>query len=432
MIKNNILEKIKNKSLVISILGMGYVGLPLAIAYVEKGFKVIGLDTNFDKINKLKNGISIISTVSINKLSNALDTGCFTLSTDFRNNIPDADVCIICVPTPLNSFQEPDLSYVLSAVNTIGVLNKKEQLIILESTTYPGTTSGIVREKLEKYNKVYGKDFLLAFSPEREDPGNKKFCTITIPKIVGGVNTDSTELAVEFYKQIMLEVVTVSNADTAEAVKLTENIFRCVNIALVNELKMVYDKMGLNIFEILDAAETKPFGYMRFNPGPGLGGHCIPLDPFYLSWKAKEVGVATKFIDLAGEINRYMPDYVVDKVIKGLNQYCKSVKNSNILILGVAYKKDIEDMRETPAIPIMNKLEKLGARVKWYDLLVSDTFGVNRVRELTEEVLNKQDVVIVITDHTKVDYDFVLKHSKLIVDTRGVYSKYNNLKVIQA
>jgi len=334
---------------------------------------------------------------------------------------------IICVPTPLTETRDPDLSYVMSTVTQIKQRLRHGQLIVLESTTYPGTTSGEVARALNDA----GKDYFLAFSPEREDPGNAQHTTTTIPKVVGGCDSDAGDLAEALYAEVVDRVVRVTDASTAEAVKITENVFRAVNIALVNELKVVYEQMGIDIWEVLDAAATKPFGFMRFNPGPGWGGHCIPLDPFYLSWKAREFGLETKFIELAGEINRNMPYYVVGRTQLALNDHGKAVRGSSVLLLGMAYKRDIGDTRESPAFPVAQKLLELGARVAFHDPYVKElpetrswpNRPVMRSIALTEEAVAAQDAIIVVTDHSKVDYALVQQHAKLIVDARGVYPR---------
>ncbi len=426
-------RKIKSFNAMVGIIGMGYVGLPLAIAINAKGFKISGFDTDKEKVKLLKNGKVYIKHLDKNLFEKMVKSGHFDVTGDF-SRLSEMDIVVICVPTPLTVQREPDMSFILATTEAIKNNLKKGQLIILESTTYPGTTDELMKDILEKTGLKEGKDFFLAFSPEREDPGRKDFTTTTTPKVVGGVSKVSGELATLFYSTFVQKVVSVKDSKTAEATKLTENIFRAVNIALVNELKMAYDKMGIDIWEVLDAASTKPFGFMRFNPGPGWGGHCIPLDPFYLSWKVKEYGFSTKFIELAGEINWRMPEYVIEKLTLGLNQMKKPIKGTKILILGIAYKKDIDDARETPAFEIIEKLIDRGAEIDFYDSYVpicpetrkhKNLAGMKSIK-LTQKNLKKYSAAIVITDHSNVDYKMVGNVVPLIIDTRGVYK---NLKV---
>ena len=362
----------------------------------------------------------------------------FSATADF-SRLGEPDVLVICVPTPLTSQREPDMTYVVETAEKIADELRPGQLVALESTTYPGTTEELLRKILEASGKVCGEDFFLAYSPEREDPGNPDFATTTIPKVVGGVDEVSTDLAVALYSPVVVTTVRVSSAGTAEAVKLLENIFRAVNIALVNELKIVYDEMGIDIWEVLDAAATKPFGFMRFNPGPGWGGHCIPIDPFYLSWKARQYGISTRFIELAGEVNIRMPQRVVEKLQEALNGHGKPVKGSKVLVLGLAYKKDIADPRESPSFEILSQLFELGAEVSYHDPFIPEApsmrswqhLGALESKPLTKEVLGAQDAVVLVTDHTAVDYEFVLEHAPLLIDTRGVY-RQPNPKVVKA
>ena len=347
-----LLEKIQNQEAVVSIIGLGYVGLPLAIAFLEKGYQVIGLDIDKNKIETLREGNSYLNHISKDLFAKFLSSKAFTPSDNFKE-LKKADAIIICVPTPLNKFREPNLKPVMDSVKFIKDNLKKGQLVILESSTYPGTTDDLILNELEFSGLKANKDFYLAYSPEREDPGNKQFSTSTIPKIIGADTPKSRMLAKKLYENIITEVITVSSSRTAEATKLTENIFRSVNIALVNELKLIYDVMGIDIWEVIDAASTKPFGYMPFYPGPGLGGHCIPIDPFYLTYKAREYDVPTKFIELAGEINTSMPHFVLKKIIDSLNLFSnKSISQSKILIVGMAYKNNIDDIRESPSLAL--------------------------------------------------------------------------------
>jgi len=422
------LNKIGDRTAVIGIIGMGYVGLPLALGFAEKQFKVIGFDVDPGKIKALAEGRAYLTHIQASRIASA--RGQLEGTTDF-GRLGEPDAVIICVPTPLTLQQEPDMSYIIKTAEAIIPRMRKGQLIILESTTYPGTTDGLLKNMLDKTGLKFGSDYFLAFSPEREDPGNPDYCTTTIPKVVGGVDSVSGDLAVALYDTIMKQTVRVSSASAAEAVKLTENIFRAVNIAQVNELKMIYDKMGIDIWEVLDAAESKPFGFMRFNPGPGWGGHCIPLDPFYLSWKAKEFGEPARFIELAGQINVAMPHYVIGKLQYALNSQSKSVKGSSVLLLGLAYKKDIGDTRESPSTEIMQILEKLGAKISFHDPFVPEIGAMRHAPEmkgmkctpLTADTVRSFDAVLIITDHTKVDYALVSEHARILVDTRGITRK---------
>ena len=427
-LRSALLERVRSHQAVIGIVGLGYVGLPLALAFVEKSFRVLGFDVDPAKIEALSRGESYIKHLAVERIASANATGRFAATADFAR-LAEPDAVIICVPTPLTPQREPDMSYVEQTAKQVRTTLRQGQLIVLESTTYPGTTDELLKGILEQSGLRCGTDFYLAFSPEREDPGRKDFTTTTTPKVVGGVDEASGDLAQALYDQVVARTVRVSTARAAEAAKLVENIFRAVNIALVNELKVVYDRMGIDIWEVLDAAATKPFGFMRFNPGPGWGGHCIPLDPFYLSWKAREYGVVPKFIELAGEVNVTMPRYVVNKLQEALNKLGKTVKGSKVLILGLAYKKDIDDTRESPAFEIMELLEELGASVSYHDPHVpvipptrrhADKAGLPSL-SLTAANLEKQDAVVLVTDHTSVDYELVGRHARLIVDTRGVY-----------
>jgi UDP-N-acetyl-D-glucosamine dehydrogenase len=420
--------KISDRTAVIGIIGMGYVGLPLALTFSEKGFRVLGFDVDLSKIDALRLGVSYIKHLDGERLKVARSSGRLEATAEFAR-LSEPDAILICVPTPLTPQREPDMSFVAGTATQIASHLRTGQLVVLESSTYPGTTDELVRELLETSGLKGGRDFFLAFSPEREDPGNRSFSTSTIPKVVGGIDPVSGDLAQALYDQVITKTVRVSSARTAEASKLVENIFRAVNIALVNELKIVFDRMGIDIWEVLDAASTKPFGFMRFNPGPGWGGHCIPLDPFYLSWKAREFGVAPKFIELAGEINVAMPAYVVEKIQHALNTRGKPFKGSRILVLGVAYKKDIDDPRESPAFEVIDRLLKSEAVVSYHDPYIE---RAPRMRSwpdlppmasvpLTPETLTSSDAVVIITDHSSVDYEMVARHAPVVVDTRGVF-----------
>jgi UDP-N-acetyl-D-glucosamine dehydrogenase len=423
-----LLAKIDKRDAKIGVIGLGYVGLPLSLAFVEKGFSVLGFDVDPQKIAKLNAGKSYIQGVADGRVRAGVDETRFSASDDFTR-LDTCDAVIICVPTPLTEARDPDLRYVESTAQKIKETLRPGQLVVLESTTYPGTTDEVIKPLLESTGLRSGHDFFLGFSPEREDPGNASFTTTTIPKVVGGCDPVSGDLCEALYAQVIQRVVRVSSAAAAEATKITENVFRAVNIALVNELKVVYERMGIDVWEVLDAAATKPFGFMRFNPGPGWGGHCIPLDPFYLSWKARECGVDTKFIELAGEVNRAMPAYVVERVQLALNQCNKAVRGSSILMLGVAYKKDVGDVRESPAFPIAKRLLSLGARLAYHDPYITE---IPETRSwpgrpeigfvsLTADELRRFDAVVIVTDHSAVDYGLVKQHANLIIDSRAVY-----------
>jgi UDP-N-acetyl-D-glucosamine dehydrogenase len=427
-LRDTFLRRIDTHEVHIGIIGQGYVGLPLALTFVEKGFRVLGFDVDAEKVAALNRGECYIRHVDTVRVKQARDTKLFEATADFTR-LHEPDAILICVPTPLTAQKEPDLTYVRQTAEAIRPQLRRGQLVVLESTTYPGTTDELVRGVLEQGGLTAGADFFLAFSPEREDPGNKSHSTPTIPKVVGGIDVVSGDVAQRLYDAAVAKTVRVSSTRAAEATKLTENIFRAVNIALVNELKIVYEKMGIDIWEVLDAASTKPFGFMRFNPGPGWGGHCIPLDPFYLAWKAREYGVSTKFIELAGEVNVRMPEYVVGKLQEALNDAGRAVKGAKVLVLGLAYKKDIDDPRESPAFEVIHELLKLGADVSYHDPYVPvaprmrswPNLPAMTSRPLTPEVLRSADVALLITDHSIVDYDLVLKNAPLIVDTRGIY-----------
>jgi UDP-N-acetyl-D-glucosamine dehydrogenase len=434
----NLFDRIRNKDVRVGIIGMGYVGLPLALAFVERGFNVLGFDTDPVKVDKLTRGEPYIKHLDGGRVGKAVASGLLAATADF-SRLADTDAILICVPTPLTRQRQPDMSYVEQSTRQIARTLRRGQLVILESTTYPGTTDELVKNILEESGLRCGADFHLAFSPEREDPGNKDYGTTTTPKVVGGVDPLGGDLAQALYDEIISSTVRVSSARAAEATKLMENIFRAVNIALVNELKIVYDRMGIDIWEVLDAASTKPFGYMRFNPGPGWGGHCIPLDPFYLSWKAREYGVAPRFIELAGDVNVEMPHYVVEKLQLALNEQGKAVKDSKVLVLGLAYKKDIDDPRESPAFEVIERLLHLGAKVSYHDPHIPEAPSMRswpdlppmRSQCLAEGMIEAHDAVLVITDHTGVDYDMVLRAAPLIIDTRGVFRGLND-RVIKA
>ena len=420
-----LIKKLENKNAVIGVVGLGYVGLPLMIRYSEVGYKVIGFDIDLTKIDLLNSGESYIEHISSKDILLSKEKG-FEATVDF-SRITEVDAIILCVPTPLNQYREPDLSYVLDTTESCVPHMRKGQIFSLESTTYPGTTEEELLPRIEESGLKVGKEFFLVYSPEREDPGNDNFTTKTIPKVCGGYTENCLEVGIKLYEGVIDTVVPVSSTKAAEMTKLLENIHRAVNIGLVNEMKIVADKMNIDIHEVIDAAATKPFGFVPYKPGPGLGGHCIPIDPFYLTWKAREYGVHTRFIELAGEINNSMPSYVMKKIGLGLNEREVTIKGANILILGIAYKKNVDDMRESPSVVLMEKLRKRGARLSYSDPHVHDfpkmrehRFDLSSI-ELTAENLQKFDCVVLTTDHDKFDYASILKHSRFLVDTRGKF-----------
>lgn len=422
-------QKILNKKAQIGIIGLGYVGLPLAIEFAKSGFKVTGVDINQQKVETINRGESYIPDVDAKQLKVFVDKGAFAVTTDY-SIIKKLDTVSICVPTPLRKTKDPDVSFIAAAVTEIAkylpvrgeAAFHNNQLIILESTTYPGTTRELILPMLEGTGLKVGADFFLAFSPERIDPGNKTFTTRNIPKVVGGITPKCTKIAQVLYEQIIETVIPVSSTDVAEMVKLLENTFRSVNIGLVNEMALMSDKLGIEVWEVIDAAATKPFGFMPFYPGPGLGGHCLPVDPFYLSWKARQNGFEARFIELAGHVNAYMPVYVVSKITDALNDRSKSIKGSKILILGVAYKKDVNDTRESPALDIIEMLRKKGAEVLYADPYVpqlnSDDYSLAS-HELEEELLKNVDCAVIVTNHSNFDYQYIVHHVPLVIDTRN-------------
>jgi len=431
---NSLTQIIKSKESTIGIIGLGYAGLPLAIRFSEEEFKVIGFDIDDVKVNLLNNQESYIKHIKEDDISAMFDQG-FMATTDFAN-ISDIDAILICVPTPLGVHNEPDLSYVKSTLNLIKDHLREGQLLILESTTYPGTTAEEIVPVIEKVGFKVGENFYIGYSPEREDPGNKDYTTKTIPKVVSGHTKNCLEVTTALYDQIVDQTVPVSSTQVAEMTKILENIHRAVNIGLVNELKMVADKMNIDINEVIKAAATKPFGFTPYYPGPGLGGHCIPIDPFYLTWKAKEMGINTRFIELAGEINSAMPSYVVSKVTDALNTVGKSISGSKILILGLAYKKNIDDLRESPSLELIELLLEKGAHVDYSDPFIAEThktrknnFNMKSI-SINKESLNSFNLAILATDHDDFDYKLIEKESKLIVDTRGKFKV--SKKVIKA
>jgi UDP-N-acetyl-D-glucosamine dehydrogenase len=434
----DLIKSIRAKEAEVGIIGLGYVGLPLVIRFCEENFKVLGFDIDPKKVRGLNRGESYIKHIPSERIRRLKDGKLFEATSDY-SRLKEVDCIIICVPTPLKKNKEPDLSYIEKTSDAIAKYLRKGHLVSLESTTYPGTTREILLPKFQNNGLKVGKDFFLVFSPEREDPGNPKYSTRTIPKVVGGVTPQCTKTGEALYSQIIDRVVVVSSTEVAEFTKLLENIFRGVNIALVNELKILADKMGIDVWEVIAASATKPFGFMPFYPGPGLGGHCIPIDPFYLSWKAKEYDFNTRFIELAGEINTGMPDYVVTKMTDGLNKNGKCLKNSRILILGVAYKKDADDIRESPAVEIIDMLKNKGAKVDYHDPHIPSFSGMRHYPNLamksvrlSESQLKKYDCVVIVTDHSQFDYPSIVKHSRLIIDTRNATKNSMNAKIIKA
>lgn len=422
-----LVQRIGVRDYAIGVIGLGYVGLPLALTACRCGFNVVGFDINGERVAQLNEGRSLIAHLPSGGLDAALQSGRFAATVEFER-LREVDAVIIAVPTPLTKNREPDLSFVERTVRTIAARLAPNQLIVLESTTWPGTTEEVVKPILEATGLRSGRDFFLAFSPEREDPGNLDFQTATIPKIVGGDGPDALRLGLTLYDALVVRTVPVSSTATAEAVKLTENIFRAVNIALVNELKLTYDKMGIDVWEVIDAAKTKPFGFMPFYPGPGLGGHCIPIDPFYLTWKAREFDVTTRFIELAGQINSAMPQHVVDRLAEALDrQQARGLRDARILVIGVAYKKNVDDTRESPALRLIELLEHRGAQVDFHDPHVA---AIPMTREhaplagrtslpLSDAVVAAFDAVLIATDHDTVDYKRLVGAAKLVVDTRN-------------
>lgn len=419
------MQKLASKTAVIGIVGLGYVGLPLAIRFAEAGYKVIGMDIDPIKAGYIAQGKTYIEHIPDAAIQEAVTSG-FEATTDFAL-AAESDALILCVPTPLDNHREPDLSFVLDTVESLLPHMHAGQVVSLESTTYPGTTEEEIKPRIEGTGLVVGTDIFLVYSPERADPGNRDFTTRSIPKICGGATPTCLEAGVALYEQVIDQVVPVSSTQAAEMTKLLENIHRAVNIGLVNEMKLVADKMCIDIHEVIDAAATKPFGFVPYYPGPGLGGHCIPIDPFYLTWKAREYGINTRFIELAGEVNSSMPEFVVGKVAEGLNGHRKAVNGSNILVLGIAYKKNVDDMRESPSVEIMSQLRQLGARLDYSDPHVPVFPHMRRYRfdlqsiQLTADILAGYDCVVLATDHDGFDYELIGHHARLVVDTRGRY-----------
>ncbi|MDL2259704.1 nucleotide sugar dehydrogenase [Deltaproteobacteria bacterium OttesenSCG-928-K17] len=427
-----LLAKIENKKALVGVVGLGYVGLPLMLAFAEEGFAVLGLDVDKSKVEKLNAGRTYIAHIKDGRIKKAVDSGLLEASFDFVR-AAEPDILIICVPTPLTAHREPDLSFVTGTLDSLLPHLRAGQMLSLESTTYPGTTDEVLRPPLENKGFTIGDDFFLVYSPEREDPANPSFGTKNIPKVLGGATPACTEVGQAIYGKIINEIVPVSSTRAAELTKLLENIYRSVNIGLVNELKMVADRMGLDIYEVINAAATKPFGFTPFYPGPGIGGHCIPIDPFYLTWKARAYGLHTRFIELAGEINQAMPQWVVDRLTEALNEKGLPLKGAKVLALGIAYKKNVDDMRESPSVTVMKLLDARGAIVSYSDPHVPVFPPLRQGRfdltstELTPENLARVDAAVMLTDHAAFDHKLIAAHAPLIIDTRGAFPSAPNL-----
>jgi UDP-N-acetyl-D-glucosamine dehydrogenase len=427
-------QKIETRTIRAGVIGLGYVGLPLMVAIAKAGFSVTGIDSSSSKVNHIQRGISYVPDVPSENVAPFVERGQIQVTTDYQA-LKDLDTINICVPTPLRKSKDPDMSFILSAVERVAQYLHKDQLIILESTTYPGTTEEVVLPKLEATGLKVGHDFFLAFSPERIDPGNKIYTTVNTPKIVGGITPACTQIAQRFYEEFINEVHPVSSTRTAEMVKLLENTFRSVNIGLVNEMALMCDRMNLDVWEIVDAAATKPFGFMPFYPGPGLGGHCLPIDPWHLSWKAKTYEFYARFIELASEINSSMPEYVLDKIVNALNRQRKAVNGSKVLIIGVAYKKDVGDIRESPAIDLVRLIADRGGEILYHDPYVPEFHRGSTgnhlpnhyvSQELTVDLVRNVDCVAIMTDHSNIDYSWLVKYAHVVVDTRNATKLVDN------
>ncbi|MBK8935885.1 MAG: nucleotide sugar dehydrogenase [Chloroflexi bacterium] len=431
--KENLLDKIANRQAKLSVIGLGYVGLPLSIAFAQAGIEVIGIDVDARKVSMLNAGQSYVEDVADSQLLPLVQAGSFRASTDFAD-LMQVDAIAICLPTPLGETKDPDISFIINATDNIAHYGATGKLVILESTTYPGTTEEIILPRLSHNGDQVGRDFFLAFSPERIDPGRTDYNMFNTPKVIGGVTPDCLEVALALYGTVVQHPVPVSSTATAEMVKLLENTFRAVNIGLVNEIALMCDKLGLDVWEVVGAAASKPYGFMPFYPGPGLGGHCIPVDPHYLSWKLRTLNYTARFIELAHDINSHMPDYVVDKVALGLNEARKAVNGSKVLVLGVAYKPNIGDVRESPAIDVIDLLEERGAEVSYHDPYVADfvAAGISfHSIELTQTALEQADCVVIVTNHADYDWDFITNHAQLIVDSRNAIKGKSKNRVVR-
>ena len=432
-------KKVREKKVKVGVMGLGYVGLPLVREFASAGFKVLGFDIDHKKVSVLNSGRSIIKHIPHSQVRQMVRAGLFSATINMAR-LKNVDALLVCVPTPLTQNREPDMQFITGSSEVIAKHLRTGQLVIFESTTYPGTTRDLIRPILQTSGLKAGKNFYLAYSPEREDPGNKKFTTKNIPKVVGGLTKTCCDMACRLYNAAIVKTVPVASLEVAEAAKILENIYRCVNIAMVNELKMVFDRMGIDIWEVIGAAATKPFGFSPFYPGPGLGGHCIPIDPFYLTWKARQFGMPTRFIELAGEINTNMPHYVMAKTMEALNEHKKSLKGSKVLVLGLAYKKDIDDVRESPSIELIELLREKGAKVDYNDPYIPRTHKQREhdlkmsSKKLSVKTLSSYDVVLISTDHSDYDYDWIVKNSKLVIDTRNATAavRQNRKKIVKA
>ena len=429
---NGLLEKIDSKAVNVGVIGLGYVGLPLALEVAKAGIFVTGIDLSLPKVEQVNQGASYIGDVTSKELASQVRSGRLSATTEFKV-IRDLDVLIICVPTPLGKTKDPDLSMVMAAVDRIAENQRPGQLVVLESTTYPGTTEELILPRLQESGLEVGKDFFLAFSPERVDPGNPVYHTHNTPKVIGGVTPQCLEVTSRLYRHFILHIVPVSSCQAAEMVKLLENTFRSVNIGLVNEVALMCDRLGVDVWEVIEAASSKPFGFMPFQPGPGLGGHCIPIDPLYLSWKLKTLDYRARFIELASEINADMPRYVVSKVNDALNDFSKSVKNSRILVIGVSYKKDIDDLRESPALDVIQLLQKRGAKVMYHDPFVAQIRfdSVTLLSSDLEVALRNADCTVIVTNHSQLDYRRIVELSPVVLDTRNATKGIKSSKIIK-
>ncbi|AQQ09172.1 UDP-N-acetyl-D-glucosamine 6-dehydrogenase [Sedimentisphaera cyanobacteriorum] len=423
-----------DKAPYVGIVGLGYVGLPLAREFAEGGANVLGFDVNQQSVERINAGSSPLKHIPNEQVAGMVDTGRFEGTTDM-SRLNEPDCLLICVPTPLTENREPDMTYVENTCRTIAENMRKGQLIVLESTTYPGTTRELMLPILEHGSGLTaGEDFFLAYSPEREDPGNKSFRTGTIPKVVGGLNKPSLKMAEQIYSWAIEQLVPVESCEVAEAAKIIENTYRCINIAMVNELKMLFDRMGIDVWSVINAAKTKPFGFQAFYPGPGLGGHCIPIDPFYLTWRARQYGLPTKFIELAGEINTSMPEYVIHRTMEALNSHKKAINGAKILVLGLAYKKDIDDVRESPSLELIERLRDKGAKVSYNDPYIPETWKQRKYdlrmksKKITANMLKGFDAVLIATDHSHYDYQMITDNAQLVIDTRNACDRLRGTK----
>jgi len=424
----SLIDKINDKSAKIGVIGLGYVGLPLAIEFTNAGYKVIGIDIDERKVESINKGENYINDVDNDSLERAVENNLLIATTDF-SKVKDLDAMSICVPTPLNKEKNPDISYIVSVMDKIKNYIHSNMLVVLESTTYPGSTKELILPYIaENETLIPGENICLCFSPERIDPGNQTYNTGNTPKVIGGITNKCSEVGKELYSKIIKEIIIVSSTETAEMVKLLENTFRAINIGLANEVAIMCEKLGINVWEVINAAATKPFGFMKFTPGPGLGGHCIPIDPYYLSWKLKKLDYDARFIKLAGEINTQMPHHVISLISSSLNDVQKSINGSKLLIIGIAYKKDIDDYRESPALDIIELLNQAGSKISYFDPFVANLdyngLSLGSVKELKSEILIDHDACVIITDHSNVDYNLIANNSKLIIDTRNVFENF--------